>query len=181
MVGALVRGHKTRVQTKKLYYCQIQMLSVYSNTVPVKLAHGREARPVIDDRQRDACHTVCLKLAKAACEPGITVNGIYLPEDVVDLIADWVLDTPLMVTLQCVSWSFRSAFWPRTLVTCSRYSALHVAVSLGMQASPTPLQWWDTEHELSRMAFKFFRSECRRIKKESTTDASPSRKRSRDQ
>ena len=40
------------------------MLSVYSNAVPVKLAHGREARPVIDDRQRDACQAVCLKIAK---------------------------------------------------------------------------------------------------------------------
>ena len=157
------------------------MLSVYSNAVPVELAHGREARPVINHRQRDACHAVCLKLAKAACEPGITVNGIYLPEKVVDLIADWVLDTPLMVTLQCVSWRFRSAFWLRALVVYSKCCALHVAVSLGMQASPTPLLSWVTEQELHRMARKFFRSECSRIKLESSLDASPSRKRSRDQ
>lgn len=157
------------------------MECVYGNVVLNRLASGKEA--AVNHRQRDTCRAVCRKIAKAACEPGITVCGIYLPEEVVDLIAMllWPADTASMDTLQCVSWSFRCAFWPCIRVRSCPHFAVHVAVHVGMRAFPSRLAHWDSvereENDMKKLAVRCFFNECNRIERDRTGDTPPSRKR----
>ena len=162
------------------------MECVYGNVVLNRLASGREAQPIVNQHQRDACRAVCRKIARAACEPGVTMCGIYLPEEIVNLIAMslWPHSIASLETLQCVSWSFRCAFWIGAGVRCCPHRAVHVAVHISMRAPPSHLAWWESvkqeENDMEKFAVKCFFKERFRIERDRKGDTQPSHKRARE-
>jgi len=109
--------------------------------------------------------------------------GIYLPEEIVNLIAMslWPDSIAWLETLQCVSWSFRCAFWTGAGVRCCPHRAVHVAVRISMRAFPSHPALWESveqeEDDMEKFAVKCFFKERYRIERDRKGNALPSHKR----